>query len=76
MWSLGCILGEMCLKNKPDNKEGSVNLLFNGTSCFPLSPCNEQDSGTLSTGDQLAKIITIMGPLDEETVSSFTNDAI
>ena len=42
IWSLGCILGEMCLKNSQENlKIGNANVLFNGTSCFPLSPGNE-----------------------------------
>jgi len=44
MWSVGCILAEMinvsdCYRRGDQNEVSRV--LFPGTSCFPLSPCDE-----------------------------------
>ena len=51
MWSLGCIVGEMLQK--------STEMLFDGKSCFPLSP---NESKMIDENDQLAKILAALGP--------------
>jgi serine/threonine protein kinase len=42
MWSVGCILYELMKlvedKNYPDNDTEKRTVLFQGDSCFPLSP--------------------------------------
>lgn len=44
LWSVGCILGEM-LNFTDEYKKSGVKInnrfVFEGTSCFPLSPCQE-----------------------------------
>ena len=53
--------------------------LFNGTSCFPLSPCEEMkkqlDSqvNIISKGDQLIKILKILGHQDDVNISFITD---
>ena len=52
MWSIGCILGEMLMKpGSPKSKENQ--LMFKGSSCFPLSP---PENG-VGEDDQLTKIL-------------------
>lgn len=51
MWSLGCIVGEMLQK--------STEMLFDGKSCFPLSP---NELNMIDENDQLAKILAALGP--------------
>ena len=45
IWSLGCVLAEMlycCSSNKNRlTKNFDDRFLFQGSSCFPLSPCDE-----------------------------------
>ena len=66
MWSVGCILAEML--NVTDSyqrrDEGDLaRVLFTGTSCFPLSPCEEmlsqegEEFNVVSSDDQLVKVI-------------------
>ena len=83
IWSLGCCLGEMV--NTTDTyQEGDeitpdTRYLFNGTSCFPLSPCEEMKKqldgqvNIISKGDQLIKILKILGHQDDVNTSFITD---
>lgn len=73
MWSVGCILGEMLnVTDSYQRREGGEfsRVLFTGTSCFPLSPCEEMLSqqeeqfNVVSYDDQLVKIIQNLGHID------------
>lgn len=65
MWSVGCILAEMLnITDVYQRKNHELErVLFTGTSCFPLSPCeemlsqNNEDFNIVSEDDQLVKII-------------------
>ena len=56
--------------------------MFGGTSCFPLSPCNEmkmaknQDVNIVSSKDQLKLILDIRGHKDEDDISFITQDSV
>lgn len=44
IWSMGCILAEMIhssMTYQGTDKNQDNRFLFPGTSCFPLSPCEE-----------------------------------
>jgi hypothetical protein len=43
MWSVGCILAEMLnVTDVYKRKNNEIErVLFTGSSCFPLSPCEE-----------------------------------
>ena len=44
LWSIGCVLGEMLNFTDVYKKHGvssSDRFVFEGSSCFPLSPCQE-----------------------------------
>ena len=78
MWSVGCILAEMLnVTDSYQRREGGEfsRVLFTGTSCFPLSPCEEmlsqQDEqfNVVSFDDQLVKIIQNIGQIDESDAS-------
>ena len=74
MWSVGCILGEITaiLNNVKEQKEFSQRnkqVLFYGTSCYPLSPrkCAQNDLEIkINNSDQLSQIIQKMGPFKDE----------
>ena len=40
IWSLGCIFAEMA----SNEKLATSKILFPGSSCYPLSPCNANSS--------------------------------
>lgn len=61
MWSIGCILGEMLMKQPAhtDTLQPKQNeLMFKGKSCFPLSPT---ENGSICEDDQLNKILQALG---------------
>ena len=79
MWGLGCILAEMinCAYNKT---KFQTRAMFAGTSCFPLSPC-EEAKGTdkvnlVSKRDQLKQILDIIGKQDEDDLSFITKSSV
>lgn len=83
-WSVGCILGEMIkFSSIYGTKEQDFDrrFLFAGTSCFPLSPCQdmkqsaEQGVNIISKNDQMIKIIGKLGKLAPEDTSFITDDA-
>ena len=87
MWSTGCIFGELLRKMSDYQPTNPINdlpknyqyVLFQGSSCFPLSPCNQMRSGNngdnliIEEDDQFKKIIETLGPLSE-TEMSFIDD--
>jgi mitogen-activated protein kinase 1/3 len=73
-WSAGCIFGE-CLSFtnayvKKGGREIQKRVLFPGSSCFPISPCQryeescESDTTRISENDQLIKIFDQLGRLN------------
>lgn len=79
MWSVGCMLAELMSCSNKSNCEGRkkhFQVLFKGMSCFPLSPCKEMllnpdsEYNIVSSDDQMAKIIQIIG-LQSEQEKSF-----
>jgi mitogen-activated protein kinase 1/3 len=63
IWSTGCIFGE--LLKFTENKSSH---LFEGGSCFPISPCGTLgDSGENVVGedDQIIKILKVVGSNQE-----------
>lgn len=72
IWSVGCILAELMLKQENYKAMGlsSNNPLFVGTHCDPLSPKPKRNS----TGcqDQLVSILEVLGKLDQTDLSFVT----
>ena len=98
MWSIGCILAELIHCSEPyvqpaeksnpsSHKKFLKNhvanrFVFPGSSCFPLSPCedmkknNDQSNvNIVSNNDQLIKINKVLGKLSEDDTSFITDDA-
>ena len=85
MWSFGCILYELIKfttstirKNKALKKQfEKERFLFEGTSCFPLSPMRN-DKGETTTvvglGDQMLIILKTLGYQEEKDLSFQTNE--
>jgi mitogen-activated protein kinase 1/3 len=82
IWSLGCILGELLycaqrFSSKPDF-DNKVRFLFQGDSCFPISPQKAQpdkNQETVSSGDQIIKICQHLRSLDDKDFS-FVSDPV
>ena len=73
IWSLGCVLAELVNTLKPVSEEERMQkkaypFLFEGKSCYPLSPCKEalnsdnDDTNVVDQNDQLLKILNYLGP--------------
>jgi hypothetical protein len=82
---MGCILAELlyCSVEYKQGREIEDRFLFPGSSCFPLSPCDEQneDQGEsseqvniISQNDQMIKILDILGKQDKDLDYSFILD--
>lgn len=64
-WAIGCVLAEMMsFALGGDNACDSKRVLFRGSSCYPLTPCEEMAATSnpdrdyiISSGDQLLKIL-------------------
>lgn len=67
IWSLGCILSELvtCTKQYADSGINYSRVLFKGSSCFPLSPMEQNVGGkkqaVMDENDQLKVILRILG---------------
>ena len=78
MWSVGCMAYEIMLfiqssDAKIFNKE---RYLFQGGSCFPMSPYKPKnsvdgDTPTIANNDQVKMILKCLGKQEEETHLSF-----
>lgn len=80
IWSVGCIFGECINFSDEMKKAGKVSenrVLFQGTSCYPISPCLELQEGNgptkISENDQFIKILEVMGQRNEEELSYLTD---
>lgn len=82
IWSAGCIFGELlrmvALSNEITLHQSA---LFMGMSCFPLSPCEEDENEDeingfpINSHDQIQSIFDIIGtPFDEESYSFISDD--
>lgn len=56
IWAIGCILIEMIVLSK-EFKDKQDRYLFQGLSCFPISPKNPHDEDADYEADQLVKIL-------------------
>ena len=71
-------MGEMlyCVYNKK-SKDLDERFLFQGKSCYPLSPLaktKENDFGSKSQKDQLNEIISKIGPLEDKDYGFIQNE--
>lgn len=79
MWALGCITGELFGMLK-ENAQTFVDRkpLFQGNSCFPLSPANKSSYDSngfpVSNDDQLHKIFNLLGTPNEDDISFVTDE--
>ena len=81
IWSAGCIFGElirMIATNSSIHLHQSA--LFMGMSCFPLSPCEEEDNEDeiegfpINSHDQIQSIFDIIGtPFNKESYNFITD---
>lgn len=62
VWSVGCILAELFQATAIPLSDRLA--LFEGESCFPISPSVELE--TISQNDQLLKILTALKPTDQD----------
>lgn len=84
MWSAGCIMAQLInatpqFRGNRDTKD-LQKCLFNGDSCYPISPMidegsNEEEVNSFSFKDQLGEIMKKLGPL-KETDISFIDDGM
>ena len=67
IWALGCVLAELMQATYRD-RDIKSRFLFPGTSCFPLSPCDQmkhakdKSVNIVSSSDQLKMILQVLGP--------------
>jgi len=90
IWSMGCILAEMmyCTEEYNHDYNSIINnrYLFPGSSCFPISPCDEmknqkggekeESMNIVSQNDQLIKILEIVGGQDERDLSFILDQGV
>ena len=79
MWSLGCIFAEIIIKiYKPKNLPENTTQMFNGLSCYPLSPTKhtrESDKRlNINSQDQLCMILQKLQVIKESDTSFITDD--
>ena len=82
VWSAGCIFGEL-IRMLATSSEYSLHqsALFMGLSCFPLSPCDEDENEDeingfpINSHDQIQSIFDIIGtPFDKEAYDFVTDE--
>ena len=61
MWSFGCCLYELIHMMKSEHK-----IMFQGDSCYPLSPKIVNNTKLLSNSDQVKIIINRIDPLKDQ----------
>ena len=80
IWALGCVLAEI-IQATYREREMKNRFLFPGTSCFPLSPCEQMKKSIdksvniVSSSDQLKKILQILGPQMPQDLAFITDDS-
>jgi len=84
---MGCILSELLhgtqeYEGKSEYKQDE-RFLFPGSSCFPLSPCDDMNEeanqeqpqvNIVSQNDQMIKILEVLGKQESHTDYSFIMD--
>lgn len=82
IWSLGCILAELiyCSTDYSNNNgfDNKKRFIFQGDSCFPISPQKNQsdkNQESVSSKDQIIKICQRLKELDDNDFS-FISDPI
>ena len=79
MWSIGCITGELFAMLK-ENASTFLDRkpLFQGQSCFPLSPSKRQTEEVngfpMTNQDQLFKIFQVLGTPNEQDLTFVTDE--
>ena len=80
MWGLGCIVAELyAMMAEHRMPELDTRPLFPGKSCFPLTPCADDDTKhtregiTYSAKDQMAMIVNILGSPSKDDKSFITD---
>ena len=65
IWSMGCVFAELVYCSKPFIESGvdpeERHLFRTANSCFPLSPKNGAELGTVSSYDLLVVILKTLG---------------
>jgi mitogen-activated protein kinase 1/3 len=80
IWSMGCCAAELIWSideyRPPQILCQNDKLLFKGTSCFPLSPCNNLPKSkdrnkkfNIEETDQLRQVLDVLGKQDDEDLS-------
>jgi len=77
IWAIGCIFHELqsILVDTPQKEKSNVHrVLFQGTSCYPLSPNhNEKGEIEVTKNDQLVKILKTLG-VEQENQFDFIDE--
>lgn len=73
LWSVGCIYGEL-LNMLPGARIEDRGPLFPGSSCFPLSPKNENRAPPGGRQDQLNIIFNLLGTPTEAEIESLERE--
>lgn len=87
MWSLGCVVAELCLSIEKNNyvslqKNVLDFYLFPGASCFPLSPCQDatkledEDTNCVSSEDQIFKVFELLGKQDDTSFGFIDDESV
>ena len=81
MWAIGCIMGELFAMIKQPGASSTFldrQPLFQGQSCFPLSPTmkkfEEIKGFPMTNSDQLSKIFSLLGTPSKEDRSFVTDE--
>jgi hypothetical protein len=85
MWSFGCIIYELLQYVQKDNAtfydEFQIKrYLFQGGSCFPLSPCKkkqtsgDQKQNVIGQNDQVKVILQSLGQQSDEDLSFISSN--
>lgn len=66
IWGLGCIFYELVYMFENIDSDPHDRFLFQGTSCYPLSPTGTtvNKKTKVEQSDQLIKIIETVGPIN------------
>ena len=72
VWGIGLVLGEM-LRKKDHRDQFKRSEIFQGNSCYPISPFNDEDEHVVDKDDQLACILRKYPKLSKDEDLSFVS---
>ena len=78
VWGLGCVFAELVRFTKPYHKDwvpGEKKALFQGNSCYPISPrrdARKKKTSIVDADDQIIKILNVLGT--NQDCSFFKNE--